>query len=643
MEWSPPVERSTWSGLHWQSMSGTPALDPYLLWAETCQPPLDAAAWVPVMLQVKRRTARAFARLASCLPGIEVPGTYLYPAPGLEGTTYLTARVRPAFLRLLEGPLGRWVERFEYGAPVVAGTDSARFSFPVLHKEPGDLPIVVAAIDDGIGFAHSRFRRNGETRFLDFWNQDTRQGNAPMGLGYGDTIDLAYVDRCLAAGLDEDSIYRRVVYRNVRRRVSHGTHVLDMAAGSDGDLRCRLMGVQLPGATLRDTSCLGLGVNVLDAMRYLLDRVAALSAQYQAGADHQCPLLVNLSYAKLAGPHDGSSMLECAVDELVTQRQLQGPLTITLPAGNHRQARCHAVLNLAGRQSGSLQWNLLPDDLTPSFLEIWCPRGADLQITVSGPGGLAPVSVMRGQSRVLQHDGRGCALVSFLHRTSRGQGTLVLVAAGATASIDRAEVLAPHGLWKIEVLNRDTRAHRVDAWIQRDEPLAGTPRRGRQSHFVDPNYERWDAMGRPSENDTPASTIQRGGTLSALATGSHVVVVGGYRGRDDVQTTYTGQSGAMRHPDAACRVDDSRTMRGRLAAASVGGARVAVGGTSVAAPQVVRLLAPMPTHQGLAARDEVQAMAGATETHRPGPPPSSDLSGSGRLDTAPISNRPGDR
>ena len=60
----------------------------------------------------------------------------------------------------------------------------------------------------------------------------------------------------------------------------------------------------------------------------------------------------------------------------------------------------------------------------------------------------------------------------------------------------------------------------VRAWIQRDDSVIGFPRRGRQSHFDDPAYERFDAWGRPCTEDNKRSYVKRAGTINGLATGT---------------------------------------------------------------------------------------------------------------------------
>ena len=49
------------------------------------------------------------------------------------------------------------------------------------------------------------------------------------------------------------------------------------------------------------------------------------------------PLAVNISYGTFAGPHDGSSLLESALDELLAMGRKN--FAIVLAAGNARRER----------------------------------------------------------------------------------------------------------------------------------------------------------------------------------------------------------------------------------------------------------------------------------------------------------------
>jgi hypothetical protein len=150
-------------------------------------------------------------------------------------------------------------------------------------------------------------------------------------------------------------------------------------------------------------------------------------------------------------------------------------------------------------------------------------------------------------------------------------------------------------VWSIGIENTSQDAVSVEAWAQRDDPVLGLPRYGRESRFDDPHYVHHLApSGRLNERDDldePGAIIRRSGAVNGIATGHQPVVVGGFRRHDGRPSAYSGRAhGSARHPDAAAVADESWNRRGVIAAGVRSGSAFAMDGTSVAAAQVARLI-----------------------------------------------------
>src|SRR5262249_30197047 len=274
-------------------------------------------------------------------------------------------------------------------------------------------PVVIGVIDDGIAFAHERFRRLGnqglETRVEFFWHQDGVWQGPASPVPIGREWDKAAIDQLLATcthagAVDEDELYARsglidftlYGHKSAAWRIAHGTHVMDVACGFDPaqnrDDR-PIVAVQLPVRVTADTSGATLFPHVQQAMQYILDRADVIA---QARGLAHLPVVINLSYGTIAGPHDGPSPIEEPVGTLVTQSAARGvPLRVVLPAGNSYLSRCHAQVQFRRRNtSTTLDWRVLPDNQTPVYLEIWLPSRATgsagpsrLEVTVTSPTG----------------------------------------------------------------------------------------------------------------------------------------------------------------------------------------------------------------------------------------------------------------
>ena len=260
---------------------------------------------------------------------------------------------------------------------------------------------MLGLIDGGLALANAAFLdARGRARVKHFWRQDScyggpwpgqnhhgdghvpldpaRAGPTPPDMGYGHALDAAAINAAMArftpsgGSLDEDALYRHLQLWDLARPVNHGTHVMSLAGGSatpqlphdDAASRCDLVAVQLDWSNILDTSGGAMNVSVLDALMFILARCAP-SAQ----------VVVNISWGTLAGPHDGSSILEAAMDQTI--ELLGGSCRSPCPPATPTRAAPTPTPTLHPGASCTLHWRVQPDDHTQSFLEIWLPDGAD--------------------------------------------------------------------------------------------------------------------------------------------------------------------------------------------------------------------------------------------------------------------------
>jgi len=367
---------------------------------------------------------------------------------------------------------------------------------------------------------------------------------------------------------------------------AHGTAVLHLSAGripaltsvsaSQGPLPTfdtdadadqagawPLVLVQLPTRTTLDTTGGSLAVHILDGIRYILrraetippDEVDPVGSKFDPN-DFQLPdqpplepgkaggtyfpsnrVVINISYGAVGGPHDGTSIVEQAIAELVggqdpargkdrtADKNPEGgkesagdtyPLRpgtwVVLAAGNSHQSRTHARLALTeGAGPKSLVWSIGPDNLLESYLEIWLPEVVQpkkageepemvsvdellkiIFVTVRPPAGL-PMRKVENCGGILLIDPRtGCPMASAIlaRRVAQGKkGTMLLLTVARTQRPLAGEAgsgpvtVAPHGDWTIElsagVASKvgTPRTWIVHAWAERNDQLWGNVRR----------------------------------------------------------------------------------------------------------------------------------------------------------------------
>ncbi len=502
--------------------------------------------------------------------------------------------------------------------PAGSGT-AAEWDIPD-DLEAGDFgsTVVVAVIDDGNNFAHERFRLPGDRSRVDFaWVQDGawRGGDVPFGAEWRrPEIEAAIAasggvhERLMAdLGLVD---FSRPGEGSLSRRVSHGTHMMDVAAGmppgADGARRTRIISVQVPFLMTQDSSGTTYVPFVVAAVNYVLERVRLMSEKLGTAL----PVVINFSYAIAGGPHDGQQPMERHFDAAIRRHEntptpsgldFKDKTALVLPAGNRLLLRGHAIKPSPGGGGLTrldLPWRLQPGDQTSSYLETWLPVSAvNPEIRIAPPGGSAVTfSLADGLEQVLTS---GDDVVGRLTVDLGAEDRLRVVFAVAPSEINWVPRSPIHsGVWKIRVQATLAEDEKIETWAQRDESPYRYRGNARETWIEDKKYQRFEPSGRPKETDNPGAVVRRDGSLSGIATGRRAYVVGGYIGRSAKPSRYSS-AGSIRKedpqpikgPDLMAVADRSAVLPGVLAAGTTNNSVAAITGTSVAAPQITRDLA----------------------------------------------------
>lgn len=644
------------TGLDWSAAPTYDHSDPYLAWAETSgfagfRSPLGAPAdpeWLPLLIGLAPGVGVADLVAHSDAAWLQVPRIYLH----WQGLRFCTARAKRGFFDALSsgGALHGRVQRCELGLPV---GHHARGLAPQAIARPGrgaPRPLarvsgpVVVVIDNGIALGHADFLdATGQPRVVAFWRQDAtegphgraaatprpvpldphRAGPTPTDLGYGHQLDRAQIAaalaHCTAHGrLDEDALYRHLQLWEPQHAQQHGTHVASLAAGPripvhtighedsppdwrparDAGSHARLLVAQLDWASAADSSGGALNVSVLDALAWALARCAG-----------DATVAINLSWGALAGAHNGSSLIESALSQLVASSGLNAQLVV--PAGNAYQARTHANAELAQGDSVTLHWRVQPDDHSQSFLECWLQDAAQPDATVQGvqisltpPGQAALPARSVGDTGVWPSAAAPqCALLFPPTSALGAPGACALLAVAPTARWFKDTVCSAPGVWQVTVTNQGQRAVVLDAYIERDDEVTGTQTGARQSYLQDRRYDTSGGLDSFIDHPDNPTPVRRSGTFNDLATGANTLSVGGVRYFEscmDPMARYSPRSpdpdaarperaGVQKVPDRFAVSDEHATLWGVRAAGTRSAAAVRMVGTSMAAPQVARL------------------------------------------------------
>lgn len=476
-----------------------------------------------------------------------------------------------------------------------------------------DESVAIGVIDDGIAFAHERFRSSHDvSRVQAIWLQEQEQPRTrDRGVAFGQRLTNDRINDLIKTSNSEGEIYRRVgltdfgrnEYNPLASRASHGTHVLDLASGFSGEHGIRpILAVQLPSVATIDTSGVTMGSYVLQGVRAIM-----LWADKLGDKKTPAQLVINFSYGLLAGPKDGTQYLERALADLVHYRNKYIKHTrLVMPSGNSYRARAAAKMQLEPHADQNVDWMVSPDDQTANFIEIWLDGKAGsyspVEVTLTPPQRSVGHAIRpkTGVMYALMAGDRPIAGL-YYHVFENGETTRerIMLAVNPTVRNEQRRDLAPSGRWNISIGNREKQAITTHIYVQRDDTPFGYPRSGRQSRL-----DHKDAYAR--DNDTgdyrePAEgcPITHEETLSSIATCSPIppdrtIVVGGAEASEHyppADYTASGPTVLRKGPDCSAIAEDGRAHRGVLAAGTLSGTVVAMNGTSVAAPQIAREVA----------------------------------------------------
>lgn len=588
-------------------LDGPTASDPWLEWRRRRQR-------LNVSHQILCERESGFDPVAMRNRGWRVPAVYDADAP------FFTARcVAPGLCKLPERATGA------RDAPhVVDGSDQlfqhltemqpfgTAASSAVARRTP-----LIAVIDADIAILHRQFQNlNGTTRIRAHWDQGSDASNPrapwrmPERLGYGRELRAADIDQVVSQGQRERAAYAALNLEVPAANWSHGTQVLALAAGNsagvDSTAAAPIVTVSLPGAAFERTHGLWLNVYLLDALYYILE--VAKPGE---------PVIVNVSLGGHSGPHDGTSLLERAIDALIAREG--GRLTVVIAAGNSRRSstHVHAVLPIGVAPNTAraldLSIDMANDEPMSSFVEVWCTGDASAEFVLTPPSYVAPPSPFIQPGRcacLLDEAGRVVAMAIASHPHSLSPPRIqALLAVASTRPMEAGaeDATARAGPWALHVEGGD--GLNVDAWVARVDSTV--------------YRRRTKAFG----NAMRADLIRTEGTLSSICGARQPIIVGGYR--------LDGRGNATMYEDSAEGFGGAG--RGRLGPDLCALAELAPGaaigflsdepfalgwqvlGTSVAAPCAVRALAKIVHAAGSMPRDALLTALKARQPTLPVP------------------------
>ena len=346
-----------------------------------------------------------------------------------------------------------------------------------VHEAPTPLKgagVVVGVVDSGFDIHHHNFRNpDGTTRVLALWDQSIEPDDAEAlpGESHPDDFDFGveYAQARINDALTGD---RRLVRTNDRDDdgdiKGHGTHVAGIAVGDGSQSgNCRgdftFVGVapeaEIILVRLRSGSVeLGASSNLVDALEWIWRH------DQTAGK----PVVVNLSQGDNLGAHDGTSLVEVAID--IEMLVIPGHILVK-SAGNAGNDHQHAEETIATGTTVDVGFSVRERDDRNRHIDIWYGGPDRLDVQLVAPGAGSPTSQ-------IFHPGAAGAVWVVNPGVAANRRTRVVVTSELGHPINgnnRIQILLdpagrariPAGPWLLRLTNTGATPAPLDAWIER--------------------------------------------------------------------------------------------------------------------------------------------------------------------------------
>ena len=327
---------------------------------------------------------------------------------------------------------------------------------PETQTTNGGQGVIVGIIDYGCDFAHENFRTaDGASRLLALWDQDAA-ANASSPFGYGKEFNNAMINTALQADQPYAALgYDPAIYEDPDDPGTHGTHVMDIAAGNGRGTTIAGMapeaglifvnithrmdppGLSTVGKTFGDS------MQLLEAAHYIFEKAG------------DTPCVINISLGTNGGPHDGTTLVEQGLDSLLNAKPNRA---IVLAAGNSFDDGIHLAGKVNAGGTFDVRWRVTSRPVRDIEMEIWFAASDRFSVELIDATGAIRATVAPGQNETLSIRNKVVFIANRLNDPNNGDNMMnIFLAAGIDPGIYTIRLHGAH------VVIGD-----FHAWIERD-------------------------------------------------------------------------------------------------------------------------------------------------------------------------------
>jgi hypothetical protein len=470
--------------------------------------------------------------------------------------------------------------------------------------------VVLGVIDHGCPFAHAELMFGQKPRIQAIWDQDKSPemlptyAFTPSQFGYGAVVaSQAIQELAVFANKSGDMhAYEALGYTSLRHAQNHGINTLGLFAGArlTPSIEPRSFGlqvnlgrkvdakkpaacspivfVQLPRINLLAPFSTSMGRSIVDGVRFVLSHVTATTKR----------VVVCIPYGSQLGPHDGSSVIEKALDEMVKHaRKKKIDLKLVFASGNSANQSVYAQVEktVSKKQHGvaceQLCWIAPPHLQAIAVMDIWLKIPTeDVSLILKNPEGVrTELWLKKGYLDQLFIASQAVGSIRVAIDSSNHQLNIQLQLNPEMAHHNSALL---GGRWSFAFMSDDELSLDASIYVSWG---------GRNRGFGQRMYPTKLLALRPEVK------IPSEGAILGTASGRQTYVAGGHKNAPNyVRAPYScsGESRAAVKKQVTCHsLTEESPMFGGLACVGLRTAAsyIRVNGTSVAAPMLARSLA----------------------------------------------------
>jgi subtilisin family serine protease len=523
---------------------------------------------------------------------------HVYGKPGRG--RFISGRVRAERLPILDEltvrmQTARPVEpALNYSVKAIAADRKTINKVPSLNGLDGT-GVIIGIVDEGCDFNHPNFKVNNKTRLVYLWDQNGSGGAHPKNYEYG----IEYTKSDINAALKKHDPYAGL-NNYMPDENSHGTHVIDIAAGNSPDTD--YLGVA-PGADLifvdirrpakqKNITAEELIMGQLNTLGSSHDLVDAVKYIFEKADKEGKPAVVNLSLAASGGAHNGTSLVESMFDDLLSKLPLEHGRAIVIAAGNDFQRKLHTTGEVSSATPKTIKWNIPKAAKETNLdlrqeMEIWYPKETALKIEVLDPNE-NPVNDLMCRFGQFRTSDENTIIPIWTIQNAEADPAIDQENNHIEILVDNRHVDFQGGEWGFRLSHDELQPASNNvvifhAWIE-------------NTYQKNRNNDGGDAVNQNTSSEFMQENVEPSSTINGIGNARLPIVVGAceYDANDkSYSVSYYTSAGPSLNPQCPQKPELYAPGDGISSAKAVRGERYDVTGTSMAAPHVTGVIALM--------------------------------------------------